>query len=65
VVPGRPSAKALEVAQDRLTEKEFIAGLGIPVAPFRAVEGPAELSAALASLAGPALLKSRRLGYDG
>ncbi len=64
-VPVRPSAKALEVAQDRLTEKEFIAGLGIPVAPFRAVDGPAGLGAALASLAGPAILKSRRLGYDG
>jgi 5-(carboxyamino)imidazole ribonucleotide synthase len=64
-VAVRPSAKALEVAQDRLTEKEFIAGLGIPVAPFRAVDGPAELAAALASLAGPAILKSRRLGYDG
>ena len=64
-VPVRPSAKALEVAQDRLTEKQFISGLGIPVAPFRAVDGPAELTAALASLAGPAILKSRRLGYDG
>jgi 5-(carboxyamino)imidazole ribonucleotide synthase len=65
LVPVRPSAKALEVAQDRLTEKEFIAGLGIQVAPFRAVDGPADLGAALAALAGPAILKSRRLGYDG
>ncbi len=37
-VPVQPSAKALEVAQDRLTEKEFIAALSIPVAPFRAVD---------------------------
>ncbi len=65
LVPVRPSAKALEVAQDRLVEKEFISGLGIPVAPFRAVGDPAGLRAALASLAGPAILKSRRLGYDG
>jgi 5-(carboxyamino)imidazole ribonucleotide synthase len=64
-VPVRPSAKALEVAQDRLTEKEFIAALGIPVAPFRAVDDPEGLGAALASLAGPSILKSRRLGYDG
>ena len=64
-VPVRPSARALAVAQDRLTEKEFIAGLGIPVAPFRAVDEAAGLEAALASLAGPAILKSRRLGYDG
>jgi 5-(carboxyamino)imidazole ribonucleotide synthase len=65
LVPVRPSAKALEVAQDRLTEKQFIAGLGIPVATFRAVDRAADLDAALASLAGPAILKSRRLGYDG
>jgi 5-(carboxyamino)imidazole ribonucleotide synthase len=65
LVPVRPGARALEVAQDRLTEKEFIAGLGIGVAPFRAIDGPADLTAALAGLAGPAILKTRRLGYDG
>jgi 5-(carboxyamino)imidazole ribonucleotide synthase len=65
LVPVRPSAKALEVAQDRLTEKQFIAELGIPVAPFHAVDDSEGLGAALASFAGPAILKSRRLGYDG
>jgi 5-(carboxyamino)imidazole ribonucleotide synthase len=65
LVPVRPNAKALEVAQDRLTEKAFIAGLGIPVAPFRAIDRPEEIGAALAELAAPAILKSRRLGYDG
>jgi 5-(carboxyamino)imidazole ribonucleotide synthase len=65
LVPLRPNARALEVAQDRLVEKEFIAGLGIPVAPFRAIDGPGQLGAALAGLSGPAILKSRRLGYDG
>jgi 5-(carboxyamino)imidazole ribonucleotide synthase len=65
LVPVRPSAKALEVAQDRLTEKQFIAGLGIPVAPFAPVDGPADLGAALSALGGSAILKTRRLGYDG
>jgi 5-(carboxyamino)imidazole ribonucleotide synthase len=65
LVPVRPGARALEVAQDRLAEKEFIAGLGIGVAPFRAVGGPGDLAAALADLAAPAILKTRRLGYDG
>jgi 5-(carboxyamino)imidazole ribonucleotide synthase len=65
VVPVRPSAKALEVAQDRLTEKDFIAGLGIAVAPYRAVDGPETLANALAAMAAPAVLKTRRLGYDG
>ena len=64
-VPVRPSPKALEVAQDRLAEKEFIAGLSIPVAPFHAVDGPDALSAALDRLRAPAILKTRRLGYDG
>ncbi len=65
LVPVRPGVKALEVAQDRLTEKTFIAGLGIPVAPFRQIDGPDELGAALKAFAAPAILKTRRLGYDG
>src|SRR5262249_17280068 len=64
-VPVRPSPLALEVAQDRLVEKEFIAGLGIPLAPFEVVDGPETLRAALDRLGAPAILKSRRLGYDG
>jgi 5-(carboxyamino)imidazole ribonucleotide synthase len=64
-VPVRPSAKALEVAQDRLVEKRFIAALGVPVAPFEAVDSPDALRAALDRLGAPAILKSRRLGYDG
>ena len=47
LVPVRPGAKALEVAQDRLIEKTFIAGLGIPVAPFGQVDGPTDIEAAL------------------
>jgi 5-(carboxyamino)imidazole ribonucleotide synthase len=65
LVPVRPGARALEVAQDRLTEKEFISGLGVPVAPFRRVDGAADVAGALAAIGGPAILKSRRLGYDG
>jgi 5-(carboxyamino)imidazole ribonucleotide synthase len=65
LVPVRPGAKALEVAQDRLAEKTFIAGLGIPVAPFKQVDSPTDLAAALKAFAAPAILKTRRLGYDG
>lgn len=64
-LPVRPGAKALEVAQDRLKEKEFIAALGIGVAPFRAIDTAAQLSSALGAFDGPAILKSRKLGYDG
>src|SRR5262245_22747240 len=64
-VPVRPPPKALEVAQDRLVEKEFMARVGIPVAPYAAVDALEALPAALAQLGGPAILKARRLGYDG
>jgi len=60
-----PPAKSFAVAQDRLAEKDFVAGLGIPVAPYAAVETLDELRAALTRLKLPALLKTRRLGYDG
>ena len=65
VAPVRPGPKALEVAQDRLNEKTFIANLGIPVAPFAAVASEDELVAAARKLGLPAILKTRRLGYDG
>lgn len=65
IVAVRPGAKALEVAQDRLAEKSFIAGLGIPVAPFAGVDTAADLQAAMQTLGTPAILKTRRLGYDG
>jgi 5-(carboxyamino)imidazole ribonucleotide synthase len=64
-VPVRPSPRALEIAQDRLVEKEFVSGLSIPVAPFLAADGPDALLAALVRLGGPGILKARRLGYDG
>ncbi|MFO7853812.1 MAG: 5-(carboxyamino)imidazole ribonucleotide synthase [Paracoccaceae bacterium] len=61
----RPSARAVAAAQDRLEEKRFLAGLGLSVAPFAAVDDAASLEAALARIGAPAILKTRRLGYDG
>jgi 5-(carboxyamino)imidazole ribonucleotide synthase len=63
--PVRPGPKALQVAQDRLTEKTFIRGLGIPVAPFANVEDDASLADALRTIGPAGILKTRRLGYDG
>jgi 5-(carboxyamino)imidazole ribonucleotide synthase len=63
--PLRPGANALAISQDRLAEKSFIAGLGIPVAPHRAIGTVSDLAPALASLGAPAILKTTRLGYDG
>ena len=50
-----PGSRALEQGQDRLREKELFRSLGIPTARF----------GTLAETGLPALVKSRRLGYDG
>ncbi len=63
--PLYPPRAALEVAQDRLSEKEFVAGLGGRPAPFAAVDSEADLHAALGRIGAPAILKTRRFGYDG
>ncbi len=65
LVPVRPGPLALEVAQDRLVEKRFISDLGVPVAPFARVDDASDLVAGLKEFASPAILKTRRLGYDG
>jgi 5-(carboxyamino)imidazole ribonucleotide synthase len=55
----------LHICQHRLREKQFLAGAGIPVAPFAAVVSAAELKAALAVIGTPAVLKTAAFGYDG
>jgi 5-(carboxyamino)imidazole ribonucleotide synthase len=64
-VPVFPPTKSFAVAQDRLVEKEFLTRLGIPVAPHARVDTLDDLRTALAKIRVPALLKTRRLGYDG
>ncbi len=64
-VPVYPPPVALEVAQDRLQEKRTLNSLGIPTAPWEPVDSPDDLGHALAVLGVPAVLKTRRLGYDG
>jgi 5-(carboxyamino)imidazole ribonucleotide synthase len=65
IKPVRPGLKALEVAQDRLLEKSFVSGMGIPVAPFAPIAATEDFDAAAATTGVPAILKTRRLGYDG
>jgi 5-(carboxyamino)imidazole ribonucleotide synthase len=65
LVPLHPGVAALEIAQDRLEEKNFIKRHdGVP-APFAPVDDLAGLEAALATIGTPAILKTRRFGYDG
>ncbi len=63
--PIHPNRRALATSQDRLTEKEFLQSLGLNTAPFAAVDTADDLQTALASVGTPAILKTRRFGYDG
>lgn len=64
-VPVRPGPLALQTAQDRLAEKTFATAQGIATAPFAAVDGRIDFAAAIEACGLPAILKTRRLGYDG
>src|SRR3546814_17975307 len=61
----RPGVQALATAQDRIAEKTFLTDHGIATAPFADVRDAASLDAALKEIGAPAILKTRRLGYDG
>jgi len=63
--PVHPPAKAFAVAQDRLVEKDFMRELGIQVADYADVHDEQSLRNALARVELPAILKTRRFGYDG
>ncbi|MDZ7641879.1 MAG: 5-(carboxyamino)imidazole ribonucleotide synthase [Desulfurivibrio sp.] len=63
--PVFPDPEILEVAQDRRWEKECFQQLAIPTPAYRLVDDRAELTAAVAAIGLPAVLKTRRLGYDG
>ncbi|MFC4724861.1 5-(carboxyamino)imidazole ribonucleotide synthase [Glycocaulis abyssi] len=63
--PLRPGVKALEVCQDRVTEKRFVNDAGIETTPWRAVSSAADAVEAIDALGTPAILKTRRMGYDG
>lgn len=64
-VPVFPPPNALETAQDRLSEKTCFQSLGIPTPPFAAVENADDLYRAIDNIGLPAVLKTRRFGYDG
>jgi 5-(carboxyamino)imidazole ribonucleotide synthase len=63
--PVLPDPKVLATTQDRLVEKEFVVSLDLPTARFAAAGSPQELARALEAIGRPAVLKTRRFGYDG
>jgi len=60
-----PNPRALAVAQDRLAEKTLFRECGLHTPAFEAVDTREDLDRALAKIGAPAILKTRRLGYDG
>lgn len=60
-----PGPGALRMAEDRVSEKEGFRRLGVPTAPFVAVSSRASFDEALNEVELPAVLKTRRFGYDG
>lgn len=65
LIAVHPNPEALAVAQDRLAEKDFVTGLGLATARYGGVSSADDVDAALATTGLPAILKTRRLGYDG
>lgn len=65
ITPVHPNRRALAISQDRIGEKEFLRGLGLTVAPFAAVDSLNDLETAINNIGTPAILKTRRFGYDG
>jgi 5-(carboxyamino)imidazole ribonucleotide synthase len=65
LVPVFPPPSALEVSQDRLDEKRFFDRLGIKTPPYAAIASRDELESAVQHIGLPAIVKTRRFGYDG
>ncbi len=65
LAPIRPGRNALATSQDRLTEKRFLESIGLTIAPFATVDSLADLEAGVGTVGLPAILKTRRFGYDG
>ena len=64
-LPVAPNTFAVRIAQDRLLEKTFFNRHGVQTAPFAIVDTLADLEFGLAVIGTPAILKTRRMGYDG
>ena len=65
MAPVFPPAEALEIAQDRVREKTFFERVRLPTAAHEAVSTPGALRSAVDRVGTPAVLKTRRMGYDG
>jgi 5-(carboxyamino)imidazole ribonucleotide synthase len=64
-LPVNPPVAALAASQERLAEKRFFENLGISVPQFAPADSPQDLEAAIRRIGLPAVVKTRRFGYDG
>jgi 5-(carboxyamino)imidazole ribonucleotide synthase len=65
ITPIHPNRAALATSQDRFTEKNFLTRIGLQTAPYAAVQTSEDLEQAIDQIGTPAILKTRRMGYDG
>lgn len=63
--PVLPDPGVLEITQDRLVEKDFVRRAGAATTPYIAIDCERDIPTALQELGAPAILKTRRMGYDG
>src|ERR1700761_1875541 len=63
--PTNPNARALAITQDRFDEKSFVASLGLKTAAFAPISAVADAAVAVGKIGTPAIIKTRRFGYDG
>lgn len=63
--PVRPAGHVLHTTQQRIREKSFLSGAGLPLTPYREVHNEQDLKKALDELGYPAILKTAGFGYDG
>jgi len=64
-VPVRPSPQVLRICQNRLREKDFLRGIGVPTTRFSEVSSPEALTRVVRDIGRPCVLKTAELGYDG
>jgi 5-(carboxyamino)imidazole ribonucleotide synthase len=65
VRPVLPRPEILEIAQDRLREKDFLRSIDVDTAAYREIADATALLRAMRDFGYPAVLKSVRMGYDG
>lgn len=65
ITPLHPNRDALATSQDRFLEKNFLTRIGLQTAPYAAVDNAEGLEQAIDQIGTPAILKTRRMGYDG